>query len=145
MISWTKEYLEKNGVSKNNIKHFMMGYTVVGTGIFIGVWRLSYRYHPTSRFLNSIWFLSRKHLIEKKYPKINQNIIQTHRKINKIVHDSTIITKISELIGVQRKQFAKSIIEAIIINKVGFIVFLPIELSLGYVYMNYKHISSKDL
>lgn len=136
-MNYIKEQLTKSGYNKDDIKNFTYGYTVGGTSIYISILGLSYKYHPTSRLLKSNWYLTRQNNLLAKFPKIKNKISYYHQKASVWAHDSNLITYLSKNMNLNRKRFAKAVVESIIINKVGTPLFLPLEILIAYSYMKY--------
>jgi hypothetical protein len=121
-----KKWLEKYYTPKE-IGQIVITYKLLGIATFGTIWLGCYRYRPGMVIKNSPVFKKQLDNVIQKYPVVSDKILNTIKKTENWVNTSTYFKKFSYSIGAKPKKLVKSFIETIVIEKVCFVIILPIQ------------------
>jgi len=119
---------ERYGYSKKDISLMVGTYQVLGIATFGALWITCYRLNPSLMATNSSFLLAKLNKFTINYPNISSTI---HTKIESIKNWSETnkyIKSASAHMGVKPKRVTSSLVEAFVIEKIGFPIIFPLQL-----------------
>lgn len=122
-----RDWLEKYYTPKE-IGQMVVTYKLLGTVTFGVIWMGCYKYRPGMVIKNSPVFKKQLDNVIQKYPIVSNKILNTIKKTENWVNTSSLFKQFSYSIGARPKKLVKSFIETIVIEKVGFVIIVPIQL-----------------
>lgn len=110
----------------------------MGTGFFVGTWRTCYQYRPVKQIMETESYKHRMVGLKERYPKIIESFNKNHIKLEERIRTSNLLKNVSWSIDATPKNMSKSLLEAIIVCKVGAPVLIPLQFIGAVGYVNYR-------